>query len=546
MAAHLDVRVAQRMGFDVEQAGAFQNDLKEMPTLGLMLNPSWNRDVLQGDDYSKLLRTVGDLYKQDPDSVHLLEEAVNGRRNDDFMAMIRRNDNKAQLDAFADRITADPTLDSVLTPTERALGRKMGLDETETRKLHLEMEDMPYLRKKMSDRWFGDEMAQDPKYDNLLRAMGDVFKQDPAQLRALDQSFESFGDNGYSAAATSRAIRFRETLENGSAQQLDQLAGDIRVAHLKSGAPEALAAAPAPLSPAAQASIAAAPAQIDALIAGNDVLFDGLIRALAPYQDPVAEFAPTPFGEMKPGHADQAQVKDLQNFLRRQLMAVDGKDPFARHDVDGIYDGARSHETSNAVQRWQEQHNMEGSGIVDAATARAMNNARALEQQRDGFGYSQLLEASAQLMGPDFVKEVGPIPAGDAPMTEQGYLHLMQAASVRMAGQAHAASPDKETTTALQQVLATKYDLGNSGKNGDGIDGVAGRLTVDALKAYQRDAGLKDIGFLPNGQLDPVTDALLEYDRSQMITVSLPGVEGPETVAETARPRRLPGAEMGR
>lgn len=76
-------------------------------------------------------------------------------------------------------------------------------------------------------------------------------------------------------------------------------------------------------------------------------------------------------------------------------------------------------------------------------------------------------------------------------------LDLIGAVTIPTAG---ANYTDAKTVCAVQAALVKKgYDLGKSGPNKDGVDGVFGSKTKDAIKKLQKTLGMQDTGKIDEG-----------------------------------------------
>jgi len=83
--------------------------------------------------------------------------------------------------------------------------------------------------------------------------------------------------------------------------------------------------------------------------------------AAAPPPAPAPAPAPPPPAPTRPHAVSPGQIRAVQDVLRRA----------GEHQL--VTDGRQGPATTRAVQRWQRNHNLRPTGIIDPATLQSMN-----------------------------------------------------------------------------------------------------------------------------------------------------------------------------
>lgn len=429
---------------------------------------------------------------------------------------------------------AEPEADG-LTKNDKAIFiDKMGLTPEQMVEFREELLGMPNIAAilHMNEKL----LANSSRANGFLEAIGNQVKEHPGALKVLDNEL---AQNGRMIEEIDRVLNHGTRRELGIlTQTMKNYDPPVAEAPVAAPAPQVettpvpLDEAPVQPAPRTEAPVAPPPPPAEPTL--QPVAFTPPSEPAPPPAD--ENFKPQRFEAMGMWHENPAEVKDLQDFLRREGFGR----KLGPHQTDGVF----GPDTLGALNAWQKSEGLPTTGPhegMSEATLDRIQEVQADQQKRDGFGYNGLLAAAGAKVSndPAFLAEADKVQV--VPEDSRERLRLAQDIALTVASNEPAAKPDKEDATAVQQVLAAKgHDLGHTGPGGDGIDGVAGPLTDAALKRYQREAGLKPVGFLPNGELDPVTAALMERD--QAILNAAPSLQTTGATVAQAQPE-TPGLE---
>lgn len=212
---------------------------------------------------------------------------------------------------------------------------------------------------------------------------------------------------------------------------------------------------------------------------------------------------PQPFQSMQEGYDDPQEVAAVQRFLLRV-----GGPSIAMKLMPGGANGKFDSRMKTAIEAYQDKFGIEvpenKKGVLDVTTSRHMSELRGelTGQDRRPDVTEHLVSQMPQLPRHHLETSEGP----------QAMLRSAQLHAVDATANMKAQKPNRHVTEYVQEMLASRgYPLGPAG-----IDGKPGKFTLAALQDYQRDAGLKPVGFLKDGSLDPATLELMKADEEAL------------------------------